>query len=63
MRRSLRLALIAVGALFLILAPLLKWYAYSRLVVAPQDQASTTVSSGTDVTVFSIPALLAGEDA
>jgi hypothetical protein len=28
MRRSFKLALIAVGALFLILAPLIKWYAY-----------------------------------
>jgi Porin PorA len=62
MRRNVGLVLLVVGALFLVLAPLLRWYAYPRLAVAPQDQASTTVSSGTDVTVFSIPALLAGED-
>ena len=62
MRRNVGLVLLVVGALFLVLAPLLRWYAYPRLAVAPQDQASTTVSTGTDVTVFSIPALLAGED-
>ncbi|HMG29846.1 MAG TPA: DUF3068 domain-containing protein [Jiangellaceae bacterium] len=62
MRRNVGLVLLVVGALFLVLAPLLRWYAYPRLAVAPQDQATTTVSSGTDVTVFSIPNLLAGED-
>ena len=62
MRRNVGLVLLVFGTLFLVLAPLLRWYAYPRLAVAPQDQASTTVSSGSDVTVFSIPALLAGED-
>lgn len=62
MRRIVGLILVVVGALFLVLAPLLRWYAYPRLAVAPQDQATTTVSSGTDLTVFSIPNLLAGED-
>ncbi|MGH9250648.1 MAG: porin PorA family protein, partial [Acidimicrobiales bacterium] len=62
MRRKVGLALIALGALFLVLAPLLKWYAYPRLAVAPQDQESTTVSTGEDVTIFSIPELVAGRD-
>ena len=62
MRRKVGLALIALGALFLILAPLLKWYAYPRLAVAPQDHESTTVSTGEDVTIFSIPELAEGRD-
>ena len=62
MRRKVGLAVIALGALFLILAPLLKWYAYPRLAVAPQDQESTTVSTGENVTIFSIPELVEGRD-
>jgi hypothetical protein len=62
MRRKVGFAVIAVGALLLILAPLLKWYAYPRLAVAPQDQESTTVSTGEDVTVFSIAELTEGRD-
>jgi len=62
MRRKVGLALVAIGALFLVLAPLLRWYAYPRLAVTPQDQESATVSEGTDVTIFSIPELVAGRD-
>lgn len=62
MRRIVGLVLIALGALFLVLALLLRWYAYPRLAVAPQDQESTTVSTGEDVRIFSVAALAAGED-
>jgi hypothetical protein len=62
MRRKVGFVVVALGALFLVLAPLLRWYVYPRLAVAPQDQESTTVSEGQDVTIFSIPELAAGND-
>ena len=54
MRRKVGLALIAVGALFLVLAPLLSWYAYPRLAVRPRTMRARRVHRE-DVTIFSIP--------
>ena len=52
MKRGLGLGLIGLGAFLLVVAPLLKWYAYPRLAVVPLDQDRTSVSSGPDATIF-----------
>jgi hypothetical protein len=50
--RKFSLALIAVGAFLIVLAPMLKWYAYPRLAVAPVNQVSTTYLEAKDATIF-----------
>lgn len=50
--RKFSLALIAIGAFLVVLAPMVKWYAYPRLAVAPVNQISTTYLEATDATIF-----------
>lgn len=56
MRRSVGIALLALGVLALVLAPLLRWYAYPRLAVVA-DAERELISQGSDVTVLD-PALV-----
>lgn len=51
--RGVGLALIGMAAFLLVLAPMLRWYAYPRLAVVPADVDGTLVSVG-DATVFDI---------
>jgi hypothetical protein len=51
--RGVGLALIGMAAFLLVLAPMLRWYAYPRLAVVPADVDRTLVSVG-DATVFDI---------
>ncbi len=57
MRRVAGLVLIGLGVALLVLAPMLKWYAAPRLLLAPLDQFSETVSEASDVTYLDIGAL------
>lgn len=57
MRRIIGLVVLGLGVFLLVLAPMLKWYAAPRLLVAPLDQYSTTVSEASDVTYLDIAAL------
>lgn len=50
--RKTSLVLIAVGAFLVVLAPMVKWYAYPRLAVAPANQVSTTYLEAKDATIF-----------
>lgn len=50
--RKFSLALIAIGAFLVVLAPMVKWYAYPRLAVAPVNQVSTTYLEAKDATIF-----------
>lgn len=52
MKRAVGLTLLGVGAFLLVLAPLLRWYAYPSLAVVPLDQDRQTVSVGPDATVL-----------
>lgn len=57
MRRTVGLIVLGLGVFLLVVAPLLKWYAAPRLLLAPLDQFSETVSEATDVTYLDIGAL------
>ena len=57
MRRVIGLVLIGLGVAALVAAPLLKWYAAPRLLKAPLDQFSETVSEADDATYLDIAAL------
>lgn len=57
MRRPLGIALLGVGVFLVVLAPLLRFYAYPSLAKAPLDQDSQTVSVATDATYLNIGAL------
>lgn len=57
MRRIIGLVVLGLGVFLLVLAPMLKWYAAPRLLLAPLDQYSTTVSEASDVTYLDIAAL------
>jgi hypothetical protein len=48
------IALIGLGAFLIVLAPLLRFYAYERLAVVPLDQETTSISEGPGATIFSI---------
>ena len=56
MRRVIGLILIGLGAAFLVLAPMVKFYAVPKLSVAPLDldPNQTTDSSGTVTTVVDL---------
>lgn len=55
--RKLSLVLIALGAFLIVLAPMVRWYAYPRVAVAPAAQKSVTVLVGPDATIFDIATL------
>jgi hypothetical protein len=55
--RKLSLALIALGAFFIVLAPMVRWYAYPRVAVAPANQRSVTTLVGPNATIFDIATL------
>lgn len=57
MRRTVGLIVLGLGVFLLVVAPLLKWYAAPRLLLAPLDQFSETVSEASDVTYLDIGAL------
>lgn len=52
--RRMSLVLIAVGAFLIVLAPMIRFYAYPRLAVAPANQISITGLQAKNATVFSI---------
>jgi hypothetical protein len=57
MRRGLGLLLFGLGVFLLVLAPLLRFYAYPALAKAPLDQDSQTVSVAPNATYLDIGAL------
>jgi hypothetical protein len=57
MRRTVGLILLALGVAFLVLAPLLRFYALPNLAKAPLDQNSQTVSVAENATYLDIGAL------
>ena len=57
MRRTVGLVLLALGVAFLVLAPLLRFYALPNLATAPLDQDSQTVSVAENATFLDIGAL------
>jgi hypothetical protein len=57
MRRGLGLLLVGLGVFLLVLAPLLRFYAYPALAKAPLDQDSQTVSVAPNATYLDIGAL------
>ncbi len=57
MRRIVGLVLLGLGVFLLVLGPMLRFYAAPRLLVAPLDQFSQTVSEAEDVTYLDIGAL------
>jgi hypothetical protein len=52
--RKLSVVLIALGAFLIVLAPMVRWYAYPRVAVAPAAQKSVTTLVGPDATIFDI---------
>lgn len=56
MRRTVAIALVAVGTTLLVLGLGLKYWAYPRLATVPLDQTSTTVSVGENMSVLVIRA-------
>jgi hypothetical protein len=52
--RKTGIVLVGIGAFLLVLAPLLRFYAYDRLAVVPLDQETISISEGPGATVFSI---------
>lgn len=55
--RRMSLVLIALGAFLIVLAPMIRWYAYPRLAVAPANQRSITTLVGENATIFDIATL------
>lgn len=55
--RKLGLVLLGIGAFFIVLAPVLKFYAYPQLAKAPQGQDTTSTLVGPGATVFDIGTL------
>ena len=55
MGKKTGVVLVGLGAFLIVLAPLLRFYAYEELAVVPLDQDTTSVSEGPDATIFSIP--------
>ncbi|MFL6062960.1 MAG: DUF3068 domain-containing protein [Marmoricola sp.] len=55
--RRLSVVLIAVGAFLVVLAPMIRFYAYPRLAVAPANQVSETGLQATGAQVFDISTL------
>ncbi len=55
--RKLGVVLLALGTFLLVLAPVMRFYAYPRLAKAPQAQNSVTTLVGPDATIFDIGTL------
>jgi hypothetical protein len=55
--RRMSLVLIAVGAFLIVLAPMVRFYAYPRLAVAPANQRSTTGLVAKNATIFDAKSL------
>jgi hypothetical protein len=55
--RKMSLVLIALGAFLIVLAPMVRWYAYPRVAVAPPNQRSVTTLVGPDAIIFDIATL------
>jgi hypothetical protein len=55
--RKWSLALVALGAFLIVLAPMVRWYAYPRVAVAPANQRSVTTLVGPNATIFDIATL------
>lgn len=55
--RRMSLVLIALGAFLIVLAPMIRFYAYPRLAVAPANQRSITTLVGENATIFDIATL------
>lgn len=55
--RKLSLVLIALGAFLIVLAPMVRWYAYPKLAVAPANQRSVTTLVGPNATLFDVGTL------
>lgn len=55
--RRMSLVLIALGAFLIVLGPMVRWYAYPQLAVAPANQRSITTLVGENATVFDIATL------
>jgi hypothetical protein len=49
--------LVALGAFFVVLAPMVRWYAYPRVAVNPVNQRSVTTLVGSNATIFDIQTL------
>lgn len=50
--RRMSLVLIALGAFLIVLGPMVRWYAYPRLAVAPANQRSVTGLEAKNATIF-----------
>ncbi|MCW2784118.1 MAG: hypothetical protein JWP74_635 [Marmoricola sp.] len=55
--RRMSLVLIALGAFLIVLGPMVRWYAYPHLAVAPANERTTTGLIATDATVFDVGTL------
>lgn len=55
--RKLSLALIAIGAFLIVMGPMVRYYAYPRLAVAPANQVSDTGLEAENATIFDIGSL------
>jgi hypothetical protein len=55
--RKLSVVLIGLGAFLIVLAPMIRWYAYPRVAVNPANQRSITTLVGSNATIFDIGTL------
>jgi hypothetical protein len=55
--RKTSVVLVALGAFLIVLAPMVRWYAYPRVAVAPPAEKAVTTLVGPDATIFDIETL------
>lgn len=55
--RKLGIVLVGLGAFFIVLAPMMRFYAYPQLAKAPQSQSTVSTLVGPDATLFDIGTL------
>jgi hypothetical protein len=55
--RKLGVVLVGLGVFLIVLGPLLRFYAYPRLAVAPKDQNSVSTLVGKNATIFDVSTL------
>jgi hypothetical protein len=55
--RKFSLVLVALGAFLIVLSPMVRFYAYPKIAVAPVNQNSITTLVGPDATIFDISSL------